>query len=58
MLIPSMSFSQYYFLEQKYQLFFCHSIKNNLDKEHESLYEWSVLWKVPIGVDQNMAAPF
>lgn len=53
-----MSFSQYYSLEQKYQLFFCHSIKNNLDKEHESLYEWSVLWKVPIGVDQNMAAPF
>lgn len=37
---------------------FCHSMKSNLDKEHKSLYGRSVLWKVPIGVDQNMTAPF
>lgn len=58
MLIPSVSFPQYYTLEQKYQLFFCHSMKSNLDKEHKSHYGRSVLWKVPIGVDQNMTAPF
>lgn len=46
------------FLGTKIPALFCHSIKNNLDEEHESLYERSVLWKVPIGVDQNMAVPF